>query len=198
MITVPSQDDNLSFKEVFDHPEKCLSSALSQLFSIVACAPDSLKHFIIPSMLRGHPVDSLFETGASENFISKGIQRRTYKNFLFGVISNLYADVVLGHSVLKEHFEILLQFEETQKRLVIDYKLYCRVLALNFEEHQLFQNLQPDHKSIATKLNNFDKILIKKEVRYFLKEGIIELSLLVLRQLIQQHLIETTFDRKDV
>ena len=113
-------------------------------------------------MLRGHPVDSLFETGASEKFISKGIQRRTYKNFLFGVIPNLCADVVLGQSVLKGHFEILLQFEETQKRLVIDYKLYCGVLALNFEEHRLFQNLQPDHKPIATEFNIFDKILIKK------------------------------------
>ena len=117
MIIVPSQDDNLSFKEVFDHPEKCSSFALPQLFSIVACAPDSLKYFIIPSMLRGHPVDSLFETGASEKFISKGIQGRTYKNFLFGVVPNLCADVVLGQPVLKEHFEILLQFEGHTKAL---------------------------------------------------------------------------------
>ena len=57
MAAVLPQDDNLSTKEVRDHPEECSSSALSQLFSIVASAPDSLKHSIISCMLRGHPVD---------------------------------------------------------------------------------------------------------------------------------------------
>ena len=65
--------DHLNTKEVCDHPEECSSSALTQFCSIIASAPDSIKHSIIPSMLRGHPVDSLLDTGASENFISDGI-----------------------------------------------------------------------------------------------------------------------------
>ena len=44
-----------------------------QLSSIIASAPDPFKHSIIPCMLRGHPVDSLLDTGAFENFISDGI-----------------------------------------------------------------------------------------------------------------------------
>ena len=66
-------DDNLSTKELCDHPEECSSSALPPLFSIIASAPDSLKHSIIPCMLRGYPVNSLLDTGASEKFISDGI-----------------------------------------------------------------------------------------------------------------------------
>ena len=49
------------------------SSALPQLFSIIASSPDSLKHSIISCMLRGRPVDSLLDTGASKNFISNKI-----------------------------------------------------------------------------------------------------------------------------
>ena len=63
------------------------------------------------------------------------IQGQTYKNLLFGVISNLCADVVLGQSVLNEHSEVLLKLEGTDKRLVIDNKPYCRVSALNFGGH---------------------------------------------------------------
>ena len=45
---------------------------------------------------------------------------------------------------------------------------------------RLFQNLQPDHKPIATKsrkLNDSNKTFIKNEVSHLLKEGIIEPSL---------------------
>ena len=75
-MAVLLQDDKLSTKEVCHHPEECSSSkrksfALSQLFFIVANAPDSLKHSIIPCMLKGHPVDRYIR--ASENFISDRI-----------------------------------------------------------------------------------------------------------------------------
>ena len=77
-MAVLLQDDKLSTKEVCDHPEECSASnrksfALAQLFSIIANVPDSLKHFIIPCMLRGNPVNSLLHTGASENLISDRI-----------------------------------------------------------------------------------------------------------------------------
>ena len=211
-------EDYLNTKEVRDHLEECSSSSTPQLFSIIASAPDSLKHSIIPCMLRGHPVDSLLDTSASENFISDGIvntvglipkwkiskvnmasselsatvlgrgtsdfdvQGRTYeyKNFSFEVISNLCADVVLGQSFLNKHSEVLLKLKGTQKRLVIDNKPYCGVSASNFGGRRLFQNLQPDHKPIATKsrkFNDSDKVFIKNEVSHLLKEGIIEPSL---------------------
>ena len=73
MATLLPHEDYLNTKEVRDHPEECSSSSTTQLFSIIASAPDSLKHSIIPCMLRGHPVDSLLDTSASENFISDGI-----------------------------------------------------------------------------------------------------------------------------
>ena len=73
MAAVLPHEDYLNTKKVRDHPKKCSSSSTLQLFSIIASAPDSLKHSIIPCILRGHPVDSLLDTGASENFISDGI-----------------------------------------------------------------------------------------------------------------------------
>ena len=136
-------------------------------------------------------MDSLLDTGVSENFISDGIvntvglipngesskanmalselsaivlsrvtsdfkvQGRTYKNLSFGIIPNLCADVALGQSFLNEHSEVLLKLEGTQKRLVIGNKLYCGISASNFEWRRLFQNLQPDHKPIATKSRKF-------------------------------------------
>ena len=216
MAAVLPHEDYLNTKEVRDHPEECSSSSTPQLFSIIASAPDSLKHCIIPCMLRGHPVDSLLDTGPSENFISDRIvntvglipsgksskvnmassemsatvlgrvtsdldvQGRTYKNLSFGIISNLCADVVLGQSFSNKHSEVLLKLEGTQKRLVIDNKPYCGVLASNFGGRRLFQNLQPDNKPIATKsrkFNDSDKTFIKNEVSHLLKEGIIEPSL---------------------
>ena len=216
MAAVLPHEDYLNTKEVRNHPEECPSSSTPQLFSIIDSAPDSLKHSIIPCMLREHLVDSLLDTGASENFINDGIvntvglipngksskvnmtsselsatvlgrvtnnldvQGRTYKNLLFGVISNLCADVVLGQSFLNKHSEVLLKLEGTQKRLVIDNKSYCGVSASNFGGRRLFQNFQPDHKPIATKsrkFNDSDKTFIKNEVSHLLKEGIIEPSL---------------------
>ena len=73
MAALLPHDDYLNTKEVRDHPEECSSSSTTQLFSIISSAPDSLKHSIIPCMLRGHPVDGLPDTGASENFIREGI-----------------------------------------------------------------------------------------------------------------------------
>ena len=70
---LPHDNDYLNTKEVRNHPEECSSSSTTQFFSIIASAPDSLKHSIIPCMLRGHPVDSLLDTSPSENFISEGI-----------------------------------------------------------------------------------------------------------------------------
>ena len=93
---------------------------------------------------------------------------------------NLCADVVLGQSFLNKHSEVLLKLEGTQKRLVIDNKPYCGVSASNFRGRRLFQNLQPDHKPIATKsrkFNDSDKTFIKNEVSHLLKEGIMEPSL---------------------
>ena len=69
---------------------------------------------------------------------------------------------------------------QPNKRLVIDNKPYCGVSASNFGGRRLFQNLQPDHKPIATKskkFNDSDKIFIKNEVSHLLKEGIVETSL---------------------
>ena len=216
MVAVLPHDNLLSTKEVRDHPEECSSSALLHLFSIIASAPDSLKHSIISCMFRGYPVNSLLDIRASENLISDGIvntvglipngksskvnmtsselsatvlgrvtsnldvQGRTYKNLSFGVIPNLCADVVLGQSFLKEHSEVLLKLEGTQKRLVIDNKLYCGVSASNFEGHRLFQNFQPDHKPITTKSRNFNGsgiTFIKNEVNHLLKGGITKPSL---------------------
>ena len=73
MVAVLPHEDYLNTKEVHNYPEKCLSSSTPQLLSIIASAPDSLKHSIIPCMLRGHPVDSLLDTGACKNFISNEI-----------------------------------------------------------------------------------------------------------------------------
>ena len=101
MTAVLPHDDNLSTKEVCDHPEECSSSSTTQLFSIMASAPDSLKHSIIPCMLRGHPVDSLLDTGASENFISDRIVNRVgiipnKKNSKVDMASSELSATVLG------------------------------------------------------------------------------------------------------
>ena len=73
MTVVLAQNDNLSTKDVSDHPKRCLSSVLPQLFFIFANSRDWLKHSIIPCMIRGHLVNNFLDIGASGNFISEGI-----------------------------------------------------------------------------------------------------------------------------
>ena len=91
----------MNTKEVRNHPEECSSSSTLQLFSIIASAPDSLKHSIIPCMLRGHPVDSLLDTGASENFISDRIVNAgglipNGKRSLVNMVSSELSAIILG------------------------------------------------------------------------------------------------------
>ena len=70
LTAVLPDNDELETEYVTDNKNES-SSQCPQLFSVAASAPDALKPTVVPCKLEGYPVDSLIDTGASENFMSE-------------------------------------------------------------------------------------------------------------------------------
>ncbi|XP_054260530.1 uncharacterized protein LOC128985173 [Macrosteles quadrilineatus] len=106
--------------------------------------------------------------------INLKLQDHTYKNVVFSVLTNLCSDIIIGHDILKRHSSLQVQFGGKESPLNI-----CSVALANVEPVELFRNLSPDCKLIATKSRRhsaIDEQFIESEIQLLLKEGIIEES----------------------
>ncbi|XP_054259721.1 uncharacterized protein LOC128984427 [Macrosteles quadrilineatus] len=106
--------------------------------------------------------------------INLKLQDHTYKNVVFSVLTNLCSDIIIGHDILKRHSSLQVQFGGKESPLNI-----CSVALANVEPVELFRNLSPDCKPIATKSRRhsaIDEQFIESEIQLLLKEGTIEES----------------------
>ena len=102
------------------------------------------------------------------------VQGQSYKNFTLGVLPELCTDVVLGADFQSCHESITLKYGGKRKPLVL-----CRFSTLRIDPTELFPNLSPDCRPIATKSRRFsaaDQKFIEEETRRLLKAGVIEPS----------------------
>lgn len=102
------------------------------------------------------------------------LQEHSYMQCKLSVLSDLCADVVIGHDLLKHHSQIQLSFGGAKSPLNV-----CALAQINIEPPHLFRNLTKDVRPIATKSRKHsttDRVFIEHEVRKLLAEGIIEES----------------------
>ena len=108
-------------------------------------------------------------------FLSLAYRNFFYHNFKFSVLSNLCADVLLGHDFLKLHEKVELPFGGSKPPLSI-----CGLMAAHIAPPFLFKSVPLNCKPIATKSRRHspaDEEFIRTEIDRLLKEGIIEPSL---------------------
>ena len=97
-----------------------------------------------------------------------------YRNIKLSVLSNLCAEIILGHDFLGLHQSIEIPFDGDREPVS-----FCNLAAAKIEPPTLFENLTEGWKPIATKSrrhNKPDADFIESEVQRLLKEGIIEPS----------------------
>ena len=107
-------------------------------------------------------------------FVKLQYEDRTYKNFKLSVLSDLCADVVLGHDFFNLHSKLSLPFNGHNAPFSV-----CGVAAAKIVAPSLFENLTPNCKPVATKSRRQtpdNEKFINSEVKRLLREGIIEPS----------------------
>ena len=98
----------------------------------------------------------------------------TYENFKLRVLSNLCADVLLGHDFLGLHGKIEIPFGGQRGTLTL-----CGLSSIKVKSPSLFSNLAANCKPIATKSRRHspeDENFILSEINRLLSDGIIETS----------------------
>ena len=159
--------------ESFIHPKLVKSAALHVYPSsgMISMATSSLTTKISGYCL----VDLVFEG-------------RTYPQLRLSVLTELYADLILGLDFQMKHERVVFEYGGPEHSLSI-YGLNT----MNTDPPQLFSNLTNDCHLIATKSRKYshnDSSFISSEVQRLLKEGIIEPSKSELRLLLQK--VKTT------
>ena len=102
------------------------------------------------------------------------IDKATYKNLKLNVLENLCVDIILGLDFQTQHECVKFNFGGSKPTIEV-----CGLAALNVEPPEVFANLSPDCKPIATKSRKYsshDKKFIESETQKLLAEGIIEPS----------------------
>ena len=99
----------------------------------------------------------------------------TFQNKIYDdmMIYDLCVDIILGLDIQVQHNSVWFKFNGSKPPI-------CDLPILNVEPPDLFYNLSPDCKPIATKYrkyNTSDKTFIKSEIQRLLSEGIIEPSI---------------------
>lgn len=98
----------------------------------------------------------------------------SYDNIKLSVMSNLCADVLLGHDFLQLHDKIEIPFGGNRGTFSL-----CSLTAANIQAPPLFAHLSPKCTPIATKSRRHsveDERFIKTEIERLLRDGIIETS----------------------
>jgi hypothetical protein len=106
-------------------------------------------------------------------FVDLTIHESNYPNVRLHVMDNLCADIILGIDFQSQHQSVTLKFDGVRDPLVVG------LATLNVEPINLFENLTPDCKPIASKSRHYsaeDRNFISSEVQRLYKEGIIEPS----------------------
>ena len=102
-------------------------------------------------------------------------QNKLYDDMKLSVLDDLCVDIILGLDFQVQHNSVKFKFNGSKPPIEI-----CGLSVLNVEPPDLFYNLSPDCKPIATKsrkYNTSDKTFIKSEIQRLLSEGIIEPSI---------------------
>jgi len=108
-----------------------------------------------------------------------------YPKFSFGVINNLYADVILGVDFMKLHWSVIFETAGPRDAICLQTRSStnvpgaCNVLAAKVDVPSIFRTVDKNCNPIATKSWKFgleDKQFISEEVKKLLQAGIIEPS----------------------
>lgn len=115
----------------------------------------------------------------AQTLVNLTVQSNDYPNVLLYVLPNLCCDIILGRDFMLQHKKVELIFNDPKPPMSV-----CGVAAASLPEAQLFINLSPNCKLIATssrKYNQVDRHFIENKIRNLLKEGVIEASVSPLR-----------------
>lgn len=107
-------------------------------------------------------------------FVNLNLQEHSYVHTRLAVLSDLCADMIIGHDLLKQHSQIQVNFGGSKTPLSVSALAH-----VNIEPPSLFQNLTKDIRPIVTKSRKHsmtDRAFINDEVNRLLAEGIIERS----------------------
>ena len=102
------------------------------------------------------------------------IRGKLYNSVKINLLENLCTDIILGLSFQKLHKSVTFSFNGPEPPLEV-----CGLAALKVDPPDLFSNLTPNCKPIATKSRKYnvpDKQFIKSETQRLLSEGVIEPS----------------------
>lgn len=106
-------------------------------------------------------------------FATITMNKYSHKNRPLLVVSNLCADLIIGHDILKEHSCLQFNFGGPKEPLV------CNVMQASVPPASIFTNLSPNIKPIAVKSRHYseqDEKFITEEISKLMEDGVIEPS----------------------
>ncbi|KAI8432558.1 hypothetical protein MSG28_013553 [Choristoneura fumiferana] len=106
-------------------------------------------------------------------FATVTMNKYSHKHRPLLVVSNLCADVIIGHDILKEHSSLQFNFGGPKEPLI------CNVMQASVPPASIFTNLSPNIKPIAVKSRHYseqDEKFITEEISKLLEDGVIEPS----------------------
>ena len=107
------------------------------------------------------------------------LSRTKYESVKLLVLPGLCCDILLGQDFQEQHENIVINYGGKKPNLVISNEPTCSLAVAQVPEPELFPNISPDCKPVATKSRRFsaaDKDFIDEQVRSLLSEGVIENS----------------------
>ena len=107
------------------------------------------------------------------------LSRTEYKSVKLLVLPGLCCDILLGQDFQEQHENIVINYGGKKPNLIISNESACSLAVAHVPEPDLFPNISPDCKPVATKSRRFssvDRDFIDDQVRSLLSEGVIENS----------------------
>lgn len=113
-------------------------------------------------------------------FVDLEMMEHKYRKLRLSVLSDLCADVIIGHDILRQHSTLEVSFGGSKSSLCIDNSpSICSLAFLKIDPPTIFSNLSADCRPIATKSRRFspeDRHFISTEIKNLLSNNIIEES----------------------
>ena len=108
----------------------------------------------------------------------------TYNNLNISVLTGLCCDVLIGHDILSEHGNLVVNFGGSKDDMIVNNEQssdsippICSVAVANVQPPLLFDNLSADCKPVICKSRRYseeDSQFIQQEVQKLLESGIVE------------------------